>query len=188
MLRIWPLEDRPEEMQDPLVVGSLSFDQVMKYKKHYEALIKKEGKGEGVFGKDSQIPTCRFDAGEDDCASTLHPARFQRAPVVELKKFWHLIPVKRAHTYRRLALDHCGAASKVSECVVVRAHDRSLPLRIKMFFSNNRAQKTLGISDTKDAAQDWDTPKVNMNLIYLYWVKNSIIWKFRKRGSVTSEN
>ena len=135
----------------------------MKYKKHYEALIKKEGKGDGEFGKDCQIPSSSFEAGEDNCASILHPARFQRAPVVEMKKFWHLIPVKRSHTYRRLALDHCGAAGKVSECVIVRAHDRSLPLRIKMFFSNNRAQKNLGISDTKDAAQDWEAPKVTLH-------------------------
>ena len=75
MLRIWPLEDRPEEMLVPEVVNGLTFDQLMKYKKHYEALGKKEGKGEGVFGKDSTIPAVSFDAGEDNCADLLHPAR-----------------------------------------------------------------------------------------------------------------
>ena len=43
MLRIWPLEDRPEEMLVPDVVNGLTFDQLMKYKKHYEQLVKKEG-------------------------------------------------------------------------------------------------------------------------------------------------
>ena len=76
MLRIWPLEDRPDEMKIPEVVNGLSFDQLIKYKKHYEALIKREGKGEGVFGKDSDIPAVFFDAGEDNCADLLHPARF----------------------------------------------------------------------------------------------------------------
>ena len=47
MLRIWPLEDRPDEMKVPEVVNALSFDQLIKYKKHYEALVKREGKGEG---------------------------------------------------------------------------------------------------------------------------------------------
>ena len=75
LLRIWPLEDRPDEMTDPAVVASLSFDQLMEFKKHYEALTKREGKGEGVFGKDSAIPSQRFEAGEDNCAEILHPAR-----------------------------------------------------------------------------------------------------------------
>ena len=75
LLRIWPIEDRPEEMQDPETVAALTFDQLIKYKKHYEALVKKEGKGDGVFGKDSQIPATMFEAGEDNCADILHPAR-----------------------------------------------------------------------------------------------------------------
>ena len=164
MLRIWPLEDRPEEMVNPEIVNALSFDQILKYKKHYEAQIKREGKGEGVFGRDASIPTVQFDVGEDNCMDKLHPARFQRLPVTERKKWWHLVPVKRAHTYRRLALVHAGAEGKVSECVIVRAHDRSLPLKIKMFFSSNRTQKCLGSSETKEAAQDWDSPKVLLDV------------------------
>ena len=164
MLRIWPLEDRPDEMKIPEVVNGLSFDQLIKYKKHYEALIKREGKGEGVFGKDSDIPAVFFEEGEDNCADLLHPARFQRLPVVERKKWWHLVPVKRSHTFRRLALVHAGAEGKVSECVIIRAHDRSLPLKLKMFFSNNRAQKGFGSSESKEAAQDWDTPKVLVDI------------------------
>ena len=75
MLRIWPLEDRPEEMLVQEVVNGMTFDQLIKYKKHYEALVKKEGKGEGVFGKDSAIPPVLFEAGEDNCTDLLHPAR-----------------------------------------------------------------------------------------------------------------
>ena len=90
--------------------------------------------------------------------------RFERAPVVERKKFWHLMPVKRSHTFRRLALQHGGADGKVSECVIVRAHDRSLPLRLKMFFSGNRTQKSLGGGDSKEAAQDWEAPKAVLDI------------------------
>ena len=75
------------------------------------------------------------------------------------------MPVKRSHTYRRLALQHGGADGKVSECVIVRAHDRSLPLRLKMFFSGNRTQKTLGSGEgNKEAAQDWETPKAVLDI------------------------
>ena len=159
MLGIWPLEDRPEDMTRPDIVNALSFDQMITYKTHYEALIKREGKGENVFGKDNPLPLRKFPEGLDDCAGTLHPVRFERGPVVECDKFWDQMPVKRALTYRRLALEHCGAESKISECVVVRAHDRTLPLKLKMFFSGNRAQKNLGSDEKKEAAQDWDSPK-----------------------------
>ena len=154
MLGIWPLEDRPEDMTRPDIVNALSFDQMITYKTHYEALIKREGKGENVFGKDNPLPLRKFPEGLDDCAGTLHPVRFERGPVVECDKFWDQMPVKRALTYRRLALEHCGAESKISECVVVRAHDRTLPLKLKMFFSGNRAQKNLGSDEKKEAAQD----------------------------------
>lgn len=83
---------------------------------------------------------------------------------MDRKRYWHLIPVRHNHTYRRLALEHSGGDGRVSECVVVRAHDRSLPLKLKMFFSSNRAQKSLGVTDAKEAAQDWDSPKVKRTI------------------------
>jgi hypothetical protein len=86
--------------------------------------------------------------------------RFERAPVTERSKWWDQVPVKRHHTFRRLALEHGGAAGRVNECVVVRAHDRSLPLKLRMFFTQNRAQKSFSAEENKEAAQDWDTPKV----------------------------
>jgi hypothetical protein len=73
-----------------------------------------------------------------------------------------MVPVKRHHTFRRLALEHCGAAGKVNECVIVRAHDRSLPLKLRMFFSQNRAQKSFSAEENKEAGQDWDSPKVRL--------------------------
>jgi hypothetical protein len=96
--------------------------------------------------------------------------RFERAPVLEREKWWGKVPVKRFHTYRRLALEHSGAAGKVNECVIVRAHDRSLPLRLKMFFSQNRAQKSFSAEEGKEAAQDWDNPKVLLSSLLSFFV------------------
>ena len=72
MLGIWPVEDQPEEMTRPEVV---TFDQLITYKNHYEALVKKEGKGDGVFGKDTDIPVKTYAAAEDNCADKLHSVR-----------------------------------------------------------------------------------------------------------------
>jgi hypothetical protein len=57
---IWPMEDRPERMTNPRIMNLLTFDQSIKYKKSYESLMKKEGKGDGVFGKDNPLPTKKF--------------------------------------------------------------------------------------------------------------------------------
>jgi len=73
--------------------------------------------------------------------------------------------VKRVHTYRRLPLEHPGSRSKISEQAVVRAHDRTLPLKLKMFASANRAQKTMAASEGKDEAHDWENPKVRLQLL-----------------------
>ena len=75
MMGIWPMEDRPEEMTREEVVNSLTFDQLITYKNHYEALVKKEGKGDGVFGKDADIPLKKFEAAGDNCGDKLHLAR-----------------------------------------------------------------------------------------------------------------
>ncbi len=45
--------------------------------------------------------------------------------------------VERKNVYRRLPLAHVGFENTVSEHTAVRAHDRALPLQIKMFFVNN---------------------------------------------------
>jgi hypothetical protein len=82
--------------------------------------------------------------------------------VAEREKWWQHMPIKRHHTYRRLALEHGGGAGKVNECVVVRAHDRSLPMKLRMFYTVNRAQKNFSAEDGKELAQDWDSPKVGL--------------------------
>jgi len=57
--------------------------------------------------------------------------------------------VKRKDVYRRLALEHVGSESVISEHTIVRAHDRSYPLLIKMFFSNNYGARNFAATDTK---------------------------------------
>ena len=68
---------------------------------------------------------------------------------MEPKHWWHKVPIKRKHTYRRLALETLGAQNLISEHTVVRAHDRSLPLQVKMFISSNYGKRNFAATDTK---------------------------------------
>jgi len=85
--------------------------------------------------------------------------RFQRAPILERKKWWERVPVKHGHTYRRLPLEHCGAANKVGDIVIIRCHDRSYPLKLKMFLPANRTKKSFNSSENKDESADWEAAK-----------------------------
>jgi hypothetical protein len=82
-------------------------------------------------------------------ALTVLTCRFERPPITEPKVWWHKMAVKRKDVYRRLALEHVGAESIISEHTIVRAHDRSYPLLIKMFFSNNYGARSFAATDTK---------------------------------------
>jgi len=76
ILRVWPLDMRPAEMQDRSFVNSFSFDQAIVYKEHYLEELKRQGKGDSVFGRDAMPPTRRYAGGEDNCADKLCPIRY----------------------------------------------------------------------------------------------------------------
>ena len=160
-LTIWPLEDRPESMTDPAVVNTMSLQTLFSFKEHYELLQKKEGKGDSTFGSDRKLPSKKFKEQEDDANSQLHAVRFERGPVAEVPDYWHLMPLKRTPTYRHLPLEHAGLGSQVNECVLTRAHDRTMPLRLRMFAKGNQTKKGF-ISkegEGKEPAESWDYPK-----------------------------
>jgi hypothetical protein len=82
--------------------------------------------------------------------------------VVEIKSYWDRLEWKRIPTYRHLPLEHSGAAAAVNECVITRAHDRSLPLRLRMFLKDNSNKKnfqTTGGNENKEPASSWECAK-----------------------------
>jgi len=160
-LSIWPLEERPEAMTKPAVVNAMTLQNLFSFKEHYELLQKREGKGESTFGSDRKLPKKQYPEQEDDAASILHTMRFERGPVSEVPDYWHLMPQKRSPTFRHLPLEHAGLASTVNECVLTRAHDRTLPLRLRMFARGNQTKKGF-ISkegEGKEPAESWNYPK-----------------------------
>jgi hypothetical protein len=158
------MEDRPAEMRNPLLVGKLTLSAALEMKRHHEELQAKLGRGDAVFGKDYPPPMKMFSEGADNCADILHEARWERMPIGEIKEYWRKVPTKRTHIYRRLPLEHHGAATSISECVIVRAHDRSLPLKLSMFAPANNMKRSLGSSDNKDAADGWENPKAVLDI------------------------
>jgi hypothetical protein len=75
MLEIWPVEERPDQMKRREFVNALSFDQMVTYKKLFDARMKKEGKGQEVFGHDNPIPVTMYEGEADDCMEQLHAVR-----------------------------------------------------------------------------------------------------------------
>jgi len=49
--------------------------------------------------------------------------------MAEPDTYWQRIPSKRAETYRHLPLEHAGCLNEINESAVIRAHDRTSPLR-----------------------------------------------------------
>jgi len=85
MEHVWDRHKRPDHLLIPDVVNSYTIDQMLVYKQHYQQQEKQEGKGDSVFTRDAKLQTKSYPAGDDNCAELLHPARFERLPVVPLK-------------------------------------------------------------------------------------------------------
>ena len=160
LLPIWDVDERPEAMQHMATVNAMTLENVFAYKQHWEQQSKKEGKGESTFGRDKKLPTRKFEEEEDDCGERLHSVRFERGPMVEEEKYWGRVPLRRKETFRHLPLEQDGAEGVVNENVVTRAHDRALPLRLRMFAKGNFTKKgfTTG-SESKEPASEWEAPK-----------------------------
>ena len=146
---IWPVEERPEEFQSDAVINTMSMEVVLALKRCCDDRKKLDGKGDDTFRKDADIPTKRFEGGPDNCNDQLHPARWERDPISEPKAYWFRVPTKRTHCYRRLALAHLGADNTISEHTIVRAHDRTAALEIKMFFTGNYTKKSFLATENK---------------------------------------
>jgi len=148
-LPVWRIEDRPEEYQDEAFINSQTVDTILALKKAWEEQVKKEEKGEETFKKDPPLPTRQYEGGPDNRADLIHPASMDRLPIQEPKYWFHKLATKRKDTYRRLPLDHLGSGSVISEHTIVRAHDRTLPLMLKMFMPANYGKRSFNATENK---------------------------------------
>ena len=136
---IWPVRDRPENLQREDVVNAIDFSTLLgmaKYKQ--ESSVGAAGGGsKAAFTKDSLPENTYFKEARDNGVKRLHDERFLRLPLTDPKKWWHRIPLNRSHKYKNIPLKFMGCQGQIAEKTIDNAHDRSNAHLLKHFFSEN---------------------------------------------------
>ena len=111
------------------------------------------GEASSRFSKDKPPKPRKFKEETDDSVRHLHKARFLRAPLSDLKKWWRMMPAARSHIYKTIPLKFSGSQSKISDKTIGFLHDRAKALTIKNFHSQNVcvAAKPMKKIERKDA-------------------------------------
>jgi len=56
--------------------------------------------------------------------------------MAEPEVFWSMVPSKRSDTFRHIPLEHSGCQNEIHDAAIIRAHDRTAPLRYR-YSTNN---------------------------------------------------
>lgn len=136
---IWPVSDRPANLQREEVVNQIEFSNLLNMAKYHKELSQSStsGTSKASFTKDTLPGTTVFKEAKDDGIRKLHPARFLRMPLSNPKKWWHKVPVSRGFKYRAIPLKFSGCQGQVSERTIENAHDRANCHQLKHFHSEN---------------------------------------------------
>lgn len=153
---IWKFETRPRFMQKRKVVNGMEWKEIMDTKREYREECRQNGMGESAFAADANIRSTKFAAAKDNRADKLHPASFLRMPIVDPVEYWRRIPLKREPIYRNIPLKHCNGNVVVNELAIVRMHDRTATVTLKMFLDTNFAKRPGKDASTLDS--DWEGP------------------------------
>ena len=156
LLEMWPLDQRPAAFRRKKVVRSMKFGDLMECRRQYKEQARMEGKGDAMFGADTKLPVQKFAAAKDDRRERFHEASMLRLPIVDPVEYWKLVPVRREPVFRNIPLKHYGCESVVNELVVVRMHNRSTPVTLKMLHGKNYAMRPGKEAGAMDG--DWEAP------------------------------
>ena len=107
-----------------------------------------------AFSKDSLPSSTVFKEARDNGARKLHEARFLRMPLIDHKKWWHMVPLTRTHMYRNIPLKFMGCQGQVAEKTVENAHDRSIAAQLKHYFSANISINTKPLKKIERSEED----------------------------------
>ena len=130
----WPIEDRPEHLRVKKNVRGRDIDSLVRFKREVAEVEEKKELGEAVFSRDAVLKKVKYKAKTDNGFKKLHPARVCRQPLaVPSEWYGKLVPRKREHIIRNFPLEHYGMAGQVSEKVLGKAHNRSVPLTFDQF-------------------------------------------------------
>ena len=135
---IWPVERRPMALQNKLACNKMELSDLLTIAK-FDNDNKKalEGDLSSTLTRDKKPRTVKFKSAKDNGIKKLHPARFLRAPLGDIKKWWRHYPRVRSHMYKNLPLRFSGAHNKLTQKTIQSAHDRTKVLNFKMFHTAN---------------------------------------------------
>jgi hypothetical protein len=139
----WPIEERPEHLRKRENLRGRDLDSLMRLKREMEKVEEKKELGDEVFTRDATLKKTKYKAKSDDGYKKLHPARACRQPLgVPSEWYGVLIPKKREQVVRNFPLEHYGMAGQVSEKILGKAHNRSVPLTFDHFSKSSLADNT----------------------------------------------
>ena len=133
MAKFFPMELRPENLRKKKGLGTSTLADMLALKRELDTEETKKNLGEEVFSKDGKPDKVRYKAQSDNSSSKLHPARFNRQPLVHPKEFYHQVPKRREVVVRNFPMEHLGLTGKVSEAVIGKMHNRSVKLTLEQF-------------------------------------------------------
>ena len=141
MYTIWPIDKRPTALQNKEHFNSLSLDQILALAKFDLAQNKAvESDLSTSFTREKKPTPTNFKHSKphkDDGFKQLHPARFQRYPLGDIKDWWKKMPRTRSHSFKNLPLMFSGSHNKITQKTIHCMHDRTKPLSFKHFHSGN---------------------------------------------------
>ena len=174
---IWCMESRPSHMRHRSGIQGMSLSEIMKYKEHYELESQKRGVGAAIFGRDQRVKPRRYKSQRDDGVARLHPARWERLPMAEPKKYWRRVPKKRDEIFRHLHLAHYGADGLINEATLVKLHDRQVPVELSMLHGANFTRAKSQGQDSSAWAEPTEVRQLQ-EAVLNYATVMHILWPF----------
>ena len=89
------------------------------------------------YTRDKKPLAIKYPEAKDDGFKKLHPARFERFPLADIKDWWKKVPRVPSHQYKNLPLQYSGTHNKVTLRTIQQMHDRTKVLSFKQFHSGN---------------------------------------------------
>ena len=135
---MWPVEKRPLGLQNKDAFNAISMENLLCLAKFDKQNLKAiDGDLSSSFIPDRKPKTTTFKKSKDNGFKKLHPARFQRLPLSNIKEWWKHVPKIRSHQYKNLDLKFSGGNNKLTQKTIQALHDRTKCLQFKMFLSSN---------------------------------------------------
>ena len=135
---IWPVERRPIALQNKAKFNEMTLNHLLSLAQFDRENAKSiESDLSSSYNRDKKPLAVKYTGAKDDGFKKLHPARFERFPLADVKDWWKKVPRVRSHQYKNLPLQFSGTHNKVTLRTIQLMHDRTKVLNFKHFHSGN---------------------------------------------------